>query len=120
MNNEETSYEQNLGRLIQASCGAETRVTPSARHQLRQRLLAECRARSAPAEFPAIVLGVLTFVLLLPVAGGVLAVLGRGSLPANSAVLSPFCAMVLDNLLCLPIASLVIILCRRWRSCLSV
>ena len=39
MNNEETFYEQNLGRLLQASCGTETCVTPSARNQLRQRLL---------------------------------------------------------------------------------
>jgi len=118
MNNRETSCEQNLGRLLQASCGAEARVTPAARHQLRQRLLAECRAQSAPAEFPAVMLGVLTCVLLLLVAGGALAGLGRGSLPASSTALAPFCALVLLNLLCLPVASLVIIL--RRKPCLSV
>jgi hypothetical protein len=63
-------------------------------------------------------LGVLTCVLLLLVAGGALAGLGRGSLPASSTALAPFCALVLLNLLCLPVASLVIIL--RRKSCLSV
>jgi len=118
MNNRETSWEQNLGRLLQASCGAEARVTPAARHQLRQRLLVECRAPSAPAEFPAVVLGVLTCVLLLLLAGGVLAGLGRGSLPASSTALGPFCALVLLNVLCLPVASFVIVL--RRKLCLSV
>lgn len=118
MNNQETSWEQNLGRLLRASCGAEARLGPTARHQLCQRLLAECRVRSAPAEFPAVVLGVLTCVLLLLVAGGALAGLGRGSLPASSSALAPFCALALLNLLCLPVASLVIVL--RRRSCLSV
>ncbi len=120
MNNEETSYERNLGRLIQVSCGAETRVTPSARNQLRQRLLAECRAQSAPDEFPAVVLGILTSVLLLLVIGGVWTGWCRGLLPANSAASSLFVALVLLNLLCLPATSLIIILRRRWRSCLSV
>ena len=118
MNDRETFCEQNLGRLLQASCGAEARVTPAARHQLRQRLLAECRAQSVPAEFPAVVLSGLTCVLLLLVAGGALAGLGWGSLPASSTALAPFCALVLLNLLCLPVASLVIIL--RRKSCLSV
>jgi hypothetical protein len=114
MTDEETFYEQNLGRLIRASCGPETRVTPFARHQLRDQLETESRARSAGAEFPAVVLGVLTGVLLLLVIGGVWTGWGRGSLPANRAVWSPFCVLVLLNLLCLPAAGLVIILRRRW------
>jgi hypothetical protein len=120
MNNEETSYEQNLARLIQASCGAETRVTSSSRHQLRRRLLTECRARPAPDEFPKAALGILTCVLLLLVVGGALSGLGRVSLPADSAALSLLYVLVLLNLLCLPASVLIIILRRRWKSCLSV
>jgi hypothetical protein len=120
MNNKETSYEQNLARLIQASCGEETRVTSSARHQLRQRLLAECRTRSAPDEFPKVVLSILTCVVLLLVVGGTLSGLGRVSLPADSAALSLLYVLVALNLLCIPAAGLIIILHRRWKSCLSV
>ena len=116
MNNEEASYEQNLGRLLQVSCGAEARVTPAARDRLRRRLSAECRA--APAEFPAVVLGVLTCILVLRAAGSAAASLHPGSLLANATAFSPFGALVLVNFLCLPVASLVIVL--RRRSCLSV
>ena len=70
MKNEETSYEQNLARLIQASCGPETRVISSAGRKLRQRLFSECRLRSTLDEFPKIALGILIGILLLLVTGG--------------------------------------------------
>lgn len=119
MNSEETFYEQNLTRLIQVSCGPETRVTSSADSQLRQRLLTECRHWSARDEFPKVVLGILTGILLLLAAGGVWAGLGHNCLPADYVALLPFVVPVLLNLLCLPAAGLIIILHRRWRSCLS-
>lgn len=113
MNNKKTSYEQNLARLIQAGCGSETRVTSCARRQLRQRLLAEYHNRPVPDEFPKVVLGILTGILLLLAMGDVWAGLSRDWLPVDYAALSPFFALFLLNLLCLPAAGLIIILRRR-------
>ena len=120
MSHEETSYEQNLGRLIQAGCGPETRVTPSVRYRLRRQWLNEYPTRSAPDEFPQVVLGLLTGVLLLLVLGGTWAGWEHGWLPVNSAAASLMVALVGLNLLCLPTAGIIVILRRRWRSCLSV
>lgn len=119
MNSEETSFERNLARLIQASCGPETRVTSSAGQQLRQQLLTECSHRTAQDEFPKVVLGILTGIILLLTAGGVWAGLGHNCLPVDYVVLSPFIVPVLLNFLCLPAAGLIVILHRRWRSCLN-
>ena len=60
MNDHETNFEQNLGRLIKASCGPETGVSPAARERLRRELAATLRHRLQPAEFPATALGLLT------------------------------------------------------------
>ena len=120
MNHKETSYERNLGPLIRGSCGPDIRVTPNARRQLRQRLLNEYCVRSAPDEFPQLVLSILTGVLLMLVIGGVWTSRGRDWWPINSTVLSLLVALVGLNLLCLPTAGLIIILRRRWKSCLSV
>lgn len=117
MNQQKSQFDQNLERLIQASCGPEMRPKPAAREQLHQRLSAELREMRRQEEFPAGILAVLSGVVLLLAAASFL-------LPSFVAVrlfygseLNPIGFLVLANLTCLPIASLVIIL--RRKSCLS-
>ena len=113
MNEQGDTFEQNLGRLLRASCGPETRVTPAVRERLRQELAAALCARLKLAEFPGFVLGMLTcLVLLFGGVWGVAAWLGGAGLPGGSSG-GPFAALVVVNLLAIPVASVVIILRRK-------
>jgi hypothetical protein len=110
----DTNFEQNLGRLLQTACGPQARAKPAMRDQLRQTLLAELRPQFLRVEFPTSILGVLSGALLLLVAAWAASGLGRGlSLTSHSAWF-PFAALVLLNLLCMPVASLIIILRRKY------
>jgi hypothetical protein len=117
MNQQESQFDQNLERLIQASCGPETRPKPSAREQLHQRLSAELREIRRQEEFPAGILAVLSGVVLLLVAASFLSPSYTAVRISHGFELNPIGFVILVNLACLPIASLVIIL--RRKSCLS-
>ncbi len=65
MHDSETHFEESLGRLLRASCGPETRVTPSLRERLRHQLAATPHARLQPAEFTGGALAALTCLVLL-------------------------------------------------------
>lgn len=113
MNEQGDSFEQNLGRLLRASCGPEARVTPAERERLRQELASAFCARPKPTEFPGVVLGILTcLVLLFGGAWGVAVWVGGAGLPGGSPG-APFAALVVVNLLAIPVASVVIILRRK-------
>lgn len=114
MNDPETNFEQNLARMLQASCGPETRVTPGARERLRHELAATLRHRLQPAEFQATALGLLTaLVLLLFAAWSACAWPGAAGL-AGRLPSGPILALVVVNLVGIPVASLVIVLRRKY------
>ncbi len=114
MNDRETHFDCNLGRLLRASCGPETAVRPAARERLRRELVAMLQRHVQPAEFPVAALGFLTVALSLLFAAwgasawtGVARSVGWG--PAG-----PILALVLVNLVGIPVASLVVVLRRRY------
>jgi hypothetical protein len=117
MNQKESHFDRNLERLIHASCGPETRLTPFAREQLHRRLSAALREKRRQDEFPAGILAFFSSVILLLAATSLLSFLNMGVRLPQSFGLNPVGLLVLVNLACLPIASLVIILWRK--SCLS-
>ncbi len=114
MSDRETNVERNLRRLLQTSFGPEVRTNPAMREQLRQTLLAELRPWFRSVEFPKGVLGALSGALLLPVAAWAASGLSHGLSLAAHRAWEPFAALVLLNLVSLPIASLVIILRRKY------
>lgn len=114
MNDREINFEQNLGRLLRTSYGPEVRSTPAVRDQLRQRLLAEFHPCLRRAEFPTSVLGVLSGALFVLAAAWVASGLSRGLSLTSQGASAPFAALVLLNVLCMPVASLVIILRRKY------
>ena len=110
MNDHETNFEQNLGRLMKASCDPETGVSPVARERLRRELAATLHHRLQPAEFPATALGLLTALVLL-----LFAAWGAGAWPGGAGLAGrlpsgPLLALVIVNLAGIPVASLVIVL----------
>jgi len=110
MNDREAHFEQNLQQCLRAGCGPETRLTPVAREQLRRELARAIvtRDQPEPTGFPITVLAVLTgFLWLLGVAWGASGL--RGSIHT-----SPFMLLMLVNLAGLPVASLVIVLRRKY------
>lgn len=110
MNDRETHFEQNLQRCLQASCGPESRLTPVTREQLRRELVRAVvtRGQPGPTGFPISALAVLTgFLCLLGIAWGASG--ARGSIHT-----SPFVVLMLVNLAGLPVASLVIVLRRKY------
>ncbi len=113
MNDPETVFERNLERLLQKSCGPNARATAAMAAQLRRAWLAEARPQPLPAEFPIGVLGFLSAVLaLLGMLAGVSG-WSRGWSALGSVAMAPFGVLMLVNLLCVPVAGLVIILRRR-------
>ena len=114
MNDGETNFEQNLGRLLQASCGPETRVTPAMRERLRHELAATLGAHPQPAEFAGAALAALTcLVFLLCAAWSLRAWPGGTGLPAKFSTV-PVMVLILVNMLGIPVASLVIVLRRKY------
>ena len=114
MSDHEINFEQNLGRLMKASCGPETGLSSAARERLRRELAATLRHRLQPTEFPATALGLLTaFVLLLFAAWGACAWPGTAGL-AGRLPSGPILALVAVNLVGIPVASLVIVLRRKY------
>ena len=114
MNDHETNFEQNLGRLIKASCGPETGVSSAARERLRRELADTLRHRRQPAEFPATALGLLAALVLL-----LFAIWGAGAWPGAAGLAGrlpsgPILALVVVNLVGIPAASLVIVLRRKY------
>lgn len=117
MNQQESQSDRNLERLIRASCGPETRMTPLAREQLHRRLSAALRKKRRHEEFPTGILALFSGIVLLLTATSFFSLLNRSIRLPLSFGLNPVGLLVLMNLACLPIASLVIIL--RRKSCLS-
>jgi hypothetical protein len=114
MNDRETNFEQNLGRLIKASCGPENYASSDARERLRRDLAATLHQRLQPVEFPAASLGLLTVMVLLLLASCGLSS-WRGSHELAGRLLnSPMLTLVIVNMACIPIASLIIILRRKY------
>jgi hypothetical protein len=114
MNDHEANFEKNLGQLLKASCGPETGAPPAARERLRRELVSLLRHRRQPAEFPGAVLGLLTvLVLLLFAAWGACAWPGGAGL-VNGLPSGPISALVIVNLVAIPVASFVIVLRRKY------
>ncbi len=113
MNQQESPFDRNLERLIRASFGPDTRLTPSAREQLHQRLSAALPETRRPKEFPAGILALFSSLVLLLAATNVLSIWDTSIRLPLSFALNPVGLLVLLNLACLPIASLVIILRRK-------
>lgn len=114
MNDREANFEENLRRLLRASCGPETRVTPAARERLCHELAVTLGARPQPAEFAGTALAALTcLVLLLCAAWSLRAWTGCAGLPANFTTV-PVMVLILVNMLAIPVASLVIVLRRKY------
>jgi uncharacterized BrkB/YihY/UPF0761 family membrane protein len=117
MNPPESQFDRNLERLIRSSFGPETRLTPSAREQLRQRLSTAWREKRRPKEFPAGILALFSSLILLLAGADFLSLANTSLRWPESFTLNPVGLLVLVNLVCLPIASLVIILRRKsWPS----
>jgi hypothetical protein len=113
MNDRETVFENNLERLLLRSCGRNTRATAAMERTLR-REWRSVRSQAQAAEFPNWVLGVMSGALVMvAVLGAALGWNGRW-LAVNSPGISPFGTLVLVNLVCLPVASLVIVIRRRY------
>lgn len=110
MNDHETNFEQNLARMLKASCGPGTRVTPDARERLRHELAATLRVRRQPSEFPGAALAALSLLVLLLWAA---AWPGGAGLPGKFPAV-PVMVLAVVNLAGIPIASLVIVLRRRY------
>ena len=118
MNHPETPFEDNLERLLQRSCGPNVRATTAMQAKLRREWLAEVRPQARLAEFPTGVLGVMSGVLAIFAVLCAASLWSGGWRAVNSPAVTPFSMLVLVNLLCLPVASLVIILRRRYaRAC---
>jgi hypothetical protein len=113
MNQPESPFDRNLERLIRASLGPETRLTPSAQEHLRLRLTAVLREKRRPKEFPAGILALFSSLILLLAAANILSIGHTSMRWPESFTLNPVGLLVLVNLACLPIASLVIILRRK-------
>jgi hypothetical protein len=114
MNDHETIFEQNLGRLFKACCGPESSVAPVARERLRRELVARLRPRLQPEEFPAPALGfVTTLVLFLFATWGACAWPGTARL-GGSVLNGPILALLVVNLIGIPVASLVVVLRRKY------
>lgn len=113
MNDQESNSDRNFERLMRTSFGPETRPTPSARERLRRRLLAALRETGRPKEFPTGILALLSGLVSGLAAAGFISVLIRGQWLPWDLVLSPAGLLVLVNLSCVPIASLVIVLRRK-------
>jgi hypothetical protein len=114
MNDHETNFEQNLARLLPSSCGPETAPSPATREQLRRKLMAaQCPQRQSD-EFPASVLGILTFLIFVMLATWIVcAAAGAGSMAGRLASHSIF-AIVIVNVLGAPVAGLAIVLRRKY------
>lgn len=114
MNNHETNFEQNLARLLQASCGPDALPSPAAKEQLRRKLLAAQCSQRQSGEFPATALGLLTaLVFALLAICGLFAAAGATGLAAHLAN-SPLLAVVAVNVFGIPFASLAIVLRRKY------
>lgn len=114
MKNRKVYFEENLKRLLQASCGTEVAVTSAMRERLHARLIHMLHRRSQPAEFPESVLGFLTGLIFLPcLAWAACAWWGTVDL-AGCVLNGPILALVIINLIGIPIASLTIILRRKY------
>jgi len=116
MNRHESPFDRNLERLIRASFGPDSRLTPSTREQLHQRLSAVFHETRQPQEFPAGILALFSGLVLLLAATGVFSAWGASVRLTLSFASNPIGLLVLANLACLPIASLVIVFFRR-KSC---
>lgn len=109
-----TVFEANLERLLQSTCGPAVRATSAMGTKLRREWLAEVRRQTRPPEFPTAVLWVMSGVLALIAIISVVSRSTYGWSLLNLAITEPFGVLVLANLLCLPAASLVIILRRKY------
>jgi hypothetical protein len=86
--------------------------------QLHRAWLARMQPRPRFAEFPVSVLALFTGVLVLVGALAGVSFWSGGGRAINAVALTPFGTLVLVNLLCLPLAGLVIVLRRRYvRTC---
>jgi hypothetical protein len=114
MSDPNPTFEANLERLMQSSCGPNVRTTAAMKDDLRHAFLANLRLQPRAAEFPTPVLWLM---------GGVLALIAMvlaaphwssGWPVVYSPLTEPFGLLVLVNLVCLPIAALVIIIRRKY------
>lgn len=117
MNEQESRSDRYLERLIQTSCGPETRLAPFAREQFRQRLFAASRKKRRREEFPAGLLALFSGLVLLLAAASLLPLWDTSLRLLQDSGSNPLELLVFANLACLPIASIVIIL--RRKSCPS-
>jgi hypothetical protein len=114
MSDREANFEQNLGRLLRASCGPEVDVTPAARERLHAEFALMVHRRLQPAEFPETALAFLTALILLPwIVWAACAWGGAGSLAAR-VLNGPILALIVLNLTSIPVAGLVIVLRRKY------
>jgi hypothetical protein len=114
MNEPEANFEKNLERLLPASCGPETRVSPAVRERFGRQLAAMLPARPRPAEFPGALLAALTGLMLL-----FCATWGVAAWPSGAGLLRNFptvliLVLVVVNVMGLPVASLIIVLRRKY------
>lgn len=114
MSNRETNFEQNLGPLLKASCSAEVDVTPAAQERLRDKITFMIPHQLRPVEFPEYALGFLTALILLPFAAWTACAWTGAAGLAGRGLSGPILALVVVNVISIPVASVVIVLRRKY------
>lgn len=110
----ENRQEANVARLIRAGFGPASRPSPHAGEQAFRRLVIEWRAQQAGAGFPDRIVVLLTGVLLLMGAWLTVQVVGPGVSPLTAVPAIVVVGLLAANLVLVPVASLVIVLRRRY------
>ncbi len=113
MNDENCAREENTARLIMAGFGLEARPGPVARERMFRLLAARHRLSHTPVAFPEGVLALLTGVVALMAVLLAMQVVGQGAPRATDPTFVVTALPVALNLICAPIAGILIVTRRR-------
>jgi hypothetical protein len=113
MNNEDRSDEANVARLLQTTLGGEARLSQGMRSHVLQNIVVRNRIRFQPREFPSLIIVCLALLTEFSPIFLTRAVYSESYL-MNDTYFAPLLIIFVMNLICIPIASVILFLRRKY------